>query len=336
MSFSPASDAASIVSNADIAAAAERIKGHAVETPLLESPLLNDRLGFRLLVKAEPLQVTGSFKFRGAFNLISQIAETDRPKGVVAYSSGNHAQGVAAAARMAGMRATIIMPADAPALKLENTKTWGAKVVTYDRFGESREAIGADIAKTIGATLIKPYDDPRIIAGQGTVGLELMAQAQTRNAVPDMVLSCCGGGGLVSGVVTAVKGANPETAVYAVEPMAFDDTVRSLKTGVREHVAPDARSICDALLTPTPGELTFAINRQLLSGAVTVSDDEALRAMATAFKYLKLVVEPGGAVALAAALFGKLDLGGKTVSVIASGGNVDQRMFTRALETEPV
>lgn len=320
----------------DVDEAAGVLAGVAVETPLLESPLLNDAVGFRLLVKAEPLQITGSFKFRGAFNRMSRIPEAERGNGVVAYSSGNHAQGVAAAARVLGIKATIVMPADAPAIKVANTRAWGAEVVSYDRFTEVREEIGAKIRDDTGATLVKPYDDPYVIAGQGTVGREIVAQARDREISPDAVLVCCGGGGLTAGTALAVSRDLPHTEIIACEPAAFDDTTRSLASGQRESVDPAARSICDALLSPTPGELTFAINSKLLAGGRTVSDAEALGAMQAAFGYLKLVVEPGGAVALAAAIKGGDAFRGKTVVAVCSGGNVDPARFHEALDAAPL
>jgi threonine dehydratase len=312
---------------ADIEAAAARLRGIAVQTPLLESEALNERAGGRVLLKAECLQRTGSFKFRGAYSTISQIDAA----AVVAYSSGNHAQGVAAAAGLSGKTATIVMPADAPAIKLENTRAYGVEVRLYDRQRESREAIGAAIAARTGAALIKPYDDPRIIAGQGTVGLEIAAQARERGVQVDVALVPCGGGGLIAGCAIALTAAFPGIAVYAVEPEDLDDTRRSLEAGERVANAPGASSICDALLLPTPGELTFAINRWLLAGALTVSDDEVRSAIACAFRHLKLVLEPGGAIALAAVLSQKLSLEGRTAAVVLSGGNVDPALFAAAI-----
>ena len=313
---------------ADIEAAAGRLKGRAVRTPLLESPLLNERLGFRLLVKAEPLQLTGSFKFRGAWNFISQLSADQRERGVIAYSSGNHAQGVAAASRLAGVKATIAMPADAPRIKAGNTRAWGAEIVTYDRFGgEDREEFTAKLIEARGGTLVPPFEHPVTIAGQGTVGLELAAQAADAGAALDAVVVPCGGGGLIAGCATALAARMPGVPVYAAEPEGFDDTARSLASGQRQRVDPDARSICDALLAPAPGELTLAINRERLAGGLVVSDAEAGAAMRLAFLYLKLVVEPGGAVALAAAATGKLDCRGKTIAVVASGGNVDPQTY---------
>ncbi len=319
----------------DILEAAERLKGVTVETPLLESPLLNQRIGGRLLVKPECLQVTGSFKFRGASNRIRALTAEERQGGVVAYSSGNHAQGVAAAAHFAGIPAAIVMPEDAPAMKRSNTAAWGAEVITYDRFTEDRAAIAAAEAERRGATLVPPFDDIHIVSGQGTVGLEIDRQLTDKGIEPDQLLCCCGGGGLMSGTALGIKENRPDLPLYAVEPAGFDDTARSLVSGKIEAIDPEARSICDALLSPTPGAMTLAINSRLLAGGLVVSDDEALNAMATAFRDLKLVVEPGGAVALAAALSGKVDIAGKTTVVVISGGNVDADMFQRALSQDP-
>ena len=315
----------------DVRAAARRIDGHAVCTPLLGSPALDEKLGGRLLVKAEPLQRTGSFKFRGAYNKLCQIPEGRRANGVVAYSSGNHAQGVAAAARMLGIPAWIIMPKDAPAIKIARTKEFGATVVPYDRYTEDREAMGLELQAKHGATLVRPYDDPDIIAGQGTIGLEIAEQCGALGIRPDAVIVCCGGGGLVSGTALALSGTMPGVPVYSAEPKDFDDTKRSLESGKRESNDPKARSICDALLAATPGEMTFALNKRLLKGGLAVRDDEARAAMATAFFELKLVLEPGGAVALASVLSGKYPIRGKTVVVVASGGNVDPAQFAQVL-----
>jgi threonine dehydratase len=315
----------------DIRAAAERIRGKAVLTPLLESPALNARIGGRLLVKAETLQRTGSFKFRGAYNTLVQFDARQRKSGVVTYSSGNHAQGVAAAAQLLGIPAIIVMPADAPAIKIANTKGYGAEVVLYDRYKEIREDVGGAIARERGATIVAPYDEPQVIAGQGTAGLEIAAQARALGATLDAAIVCCGGGGLTAGCATALAAESPSTAVFIAEPEGFDDTRRSLIAGERVSNDPKARSICDALLAPTPGVLTFAINRRLLKGGFAVSDAEVRRAMAIAFADLKLVVEPGGAAALAAVLSGKFPIGGKTVAVTASGGNVDRETFATAL-----
>jgi threonine dehydratase len=331
MSSSPASSLTA-PNVADIEDAARRIRAVAVETPLLESPALNARIGGRLLVKAEPLQRTGSFKFRGAFNRMSRIDGEGKRSGVVAYSSGNHAQGVAAAAQILGMPAVIVMPSDAPAIKLRNTKSYGAEVVTYDRQRDNREEIGGKIARERGAAIVPPYEDPYIIAGQGTIGLEIARQVEAIGARLDAVLVGCSGGGLASGIATALRAKLPQVAAYSVEPAGFDDLSRSLKSGKRERNAPEARSICDALMAATPGELTFSINARLLSGGLVVTDAEVRAAMFAAFNDLKLVVEPGGAVGLAAALSGKIPTAGRTIAVVCSGGNVDPEMFRACLE----
>lgn len=315
------------VQPADIAAAADRLRGVAVQTPLLTSEALDAMVGGRLLIKAEPLQRTGSFKFRGAFNAISSL----RPPAVVAFSSGNHAQGVALAARLLGLHATIVMPADAPRSKLAGTRAFGAEVVTYDRAREDRAAIAAEIAQRTGAVLIPPYDHRLVIAGQGTVGLELAEEAARRGERLDAALVCCGGGGLIAGCATALADRVPGIETFAVEPEGFDDTARSLAAGERLGNRPGASSFCDALLAPTPGELTFAVNRQLLAGGLSVTDAEVAQAMRLAFRHLKLVVEPGGAVALAAALAGRLPTEGRTIGVVVSGGNVDADRFATVL-----
>lgn len=316
---------------ADVEAAAGRLAGTAVETPLLPCPALDRLTGARTFVKPETLQRTGSFKFRGAYNKLARLAEAARASGVVAYSSGNHAQGVAAAAELLGARATIVMPADAPRIKIENTRGYGAEVLPYDRYREEREAVAQRLIEAEGALLVRPYDDPDVIAGQGTVGLEIARQAAAFDAVPDLALVCCGGGGLVAGTALALSEASPATRVYAVEPAGFDDTARSLASGRRESAAEGAESFCDALLARMPGELTFAVNRRLLAGGLAVSDAEVAEAMRFAFRNMKLVVEPGGAVALAAALSGKLPLAGKTVAIVLSGGNVDPELYASVL-----
>jgi threonine dehydratase len=316
---------------ADIEAAALRLAGIVVATPLLEAPLVNARLGARLLVKAEALQRTGSYKFRGAYNALSQFDPAARAAGVVAYSSGNHAQGVAAAATLLGIPATIVMPADAPALKRANTKALGAEIVLYDRYREQREAIAAEIAARRGATILPPFDDPRIIAGQASVGVELARQAAAMGVSLDAVLVPCSGGGLLAGCALALSTASPGTAIYAVEPEGLDDMRRSLETGERQKNDPSARSACDALLSPSPGVLPFAVARRHVAGGLTATDREVARGMATAFTEYKLVLEPGGAIALAAVLAGRIDIAGKTIAVIASGGNVDPAMFMTML-----
>lgn len=317
---------------ADVVDAATRIGGEALKTPLVESPALNALVGGRLLVKAEMLQRTGTFKFRGAFNRLSRLDPKAQQRGVVAYSSGNHAQGIAAAAQLLGIPAVIVMPDDAPTIKLANTRSYGAQVRLYDRYQEDREALATQIAGERDAILDRTYEDPYIIAGQGTVGLEIAEQAAARGIKLDAVLVPCGGGGLIAGCAIALSERSPRTAVYAVEPEGFDDTTRSLAAGRRLQNSEEARSFCDALLVPTPGALTFQINARLLAGGLVVSDAEVGRAMALAFRYLKLVVEPGGAVALAAVLSGKYDCRGRTVAVVCSGGNVDKDTFCRVLQ----
>lgn len=316
---------------ADIRAAAARLAGHAIITPLLESSIVNAQMGVRLLIKAESLQRTGSFKFRGALNALAQLTPAERRGGVVAYSSGNHAQGVAAAAQLLGMPALIVMPADAPAIKTANTRAMGAEIVFYDRATEDREALAKHLAATRGAQLLPPFDDARVIAGQGTIGLELAAQAAQHDARLDAVVIACSGGGLVAGCAVALGDASPETAVWAVEPEGFDDLRRSLGAGARLSNAPGGRSICDALQAAMPGVLPFAIARRRLAGSLVVSDDAVLQAMAVAFADYKLVLEPGGAAALAAILTNKPAWHGKTVAVVASGGNVDPEVFVTAL-----
>lgn len=322
------------VNLADVEAAAGRIRAWAVRTPLLEHPVLNESAGGRVLFKPECLQRTGSFKFRGAFNRLAQLTDQQRRRGVVAWSSGNHGQGIAAAAQILGIPATIVMPSDAPIIKVENTRGYGAEIIPYDRAAESREEIGRRLAEERGAVVVPSYDDPHIIAGQGTVGLEIVQQCAEIEVVPDAVLVCCGGGGLSAGIATAVKGMCPATEVYCVEPAGFDDYARSLKSGRREQIDPDAHSFCDALLSPTPGVLTFSINSSLLTGGLVVTDDEVAEAMRFAFAKLKLVVEPGGAVALAAVLNGKIDVHDKSVCVVLSGGNVDPEFYAKTLHQE--
>ncbi len=316
---------------AAIEAAARRLAGQVVVTPLLTSPILDARVGRRILVKAENLQRTGSFKFRGALNTLLSLDAAARKRGVVAFSSGNHAQGVAAAAQQLGIPATIVMPADAPAIKTANTRAYGAAVVPYDRHRESREAIAERIAREQGAALIPPFDDPRVIAGQATIGLEIARQAAEFGCMPEIIVAPCSGGGLVGGIAIAVAGARPAIRVYAAEPVGFDDMRRSLAAGHRVANGSAAASICDCLLSPMPGALPFAIAQRHLAGSLTVSDDDVRRAMAIAFTDLKLVVEPGGAAALAAVLAGKID-DAKCIAVVASGGNVDREMFESALD----
>ena len=319
------------VTEADIAAAAVVLKPYAVRTPLLSSPALDGLTGARVFLKAEVLQRTGSFKFRGAFNKISSISENARKAGVVAFSSGNHAQGVAAAAQIFGMPATIVMPADSPLTKRQRTAGYGAEVVLYDRLQEDREAIARGIAEQRGATIVPPYDDPLIIAGQGTVGREIAQDMAALGIAPDIVLAPASGGGLVAGTATAIKARFPNALVMSAEPDGFDDHARSLRAGQREPHRAEGTTICDALMATIPGEMTFAINMRLLAQGVTVTDAEVGAAVALLFRDLKLVVEPGGAVALAALLADKFEARGKTVAIVLSGGNVDADMFARLI-----
>jgi threonine dehydratase len=318
-----------VISAADIEAAARRLENIAVRTPLIENAELNEIAGGRVLLKAECLQRTGSFKIRGAYNLLSQLSEAEASRGVVAWSSGNHAQGVAAAAGLLGIHAAIVMPEDAPKSKIDNTRRLGGEVILYDRYTGDRETIARALAAERGAALVPSYDHEHIIAGQGTVGLEIGEQLQALREQPDQVLICCGGGGLSSGCGLAVRAQFSATDIVLVEPEAFDDTARSLKSGKLERVPADVRSICDALQSPTPGKLTFEINRSLGASAVLVSDNEVERAMRFAFRELKLVVEPGGAVALAAIIAGKVATNGRVSVAVLSGGNVDTALFAR-------
>ena len=316
---------------ADVEDASKRIAGEARLTPVLESAELNARTGGRVLIKPEVLQRTGSFKFRGAYNRISQLDAETCPNGVVAFSSGNHAQGVAAAARLKNLPAVIVMPSDAPALKRANTEGFGATVVTYERGREDRRAIAERIAEERGSVLVPSYDDRHIIAGQGTVGLEFALEAKRRDVDFDILLVPCSGGGLIAGINLAFEHLSPATQVYVVEPEGFDDHARSLQSGKRVANPHATGSICDALLSTQPGEMTFEINRRCVEGAIVVSDDDVRAAVAYAYRELKLVVEPGGAVALAALISGKLDTSGKSVGIVLSGGNVDVDQFCSIL-----
>ena len=321
---------------AEVADAAARLAGRAVRTPLLRSAALDSRTGGTVLLKSELSQHTGSFKYRGAMNRISRLDDAARKAGVVAYSSGNHAQAVAAVAQALGTPAVIVMPSDAPAVKIARTRAHGAEIVLYDRATENREEIAGRIAAARGAALVPPFDDPYIIAGQGTVGLEIAEDARALGLAPDAVLVPCSGGGLVAGIALAVTHYFPSVAVYAVEPAGFDDTRRSLAAGTRLANQSGPPSICDALLVATPGALTFAINARLLAGGIAVADEDVLRAMAFAHRELGLAVEPGGAVALAAVLAGQFDARGRTVVAVLSGGNVDEPMMGRALAAAAV
>lgn len=311
----------------DIHAAAERLEGRHLRTPLLEYALINEAAGGRVLFKPENLQRTGSFKFRGALNKIASLSEAEHARGVVTFSSGNHAQGVAAAAAIFGARATIVMPEDAPAVKRENTARYGGTVVLYDRYTGDRKAIAERIMHETGAVMVPPYDDPSIIAGQGTIGLEVAQQCQDLGAQADMLLAPVGGGGLIGGISVAMRALSPETDLYCVEPEGFDDTRRSLEAGARVPNTGDAGTICDAIVTQIPGELTFPLNLANLTGGLAVSDAQVQDAMDLLFSQAKLVVEPGGAVGLAALLSGQIALDGRTAVVVLSGGNVDLASF---------
>ena len=314
-----------------IRAAASRLEGHRRRTPLLSSPFLDEIAGRPLHVKPECLQHTGSFKYRGARAALSALDPDVRARGVIAYSSGNHAQGVARAAQEFGVPAVIVMPADSPRLKLDNTRAMGAEVVTYDRGAEDRDALGAALAGERGLTLVKPYDNPEVIAGQGTTGLEIAEDAAALGIDDADVLVCCGGGGLSSGIALALEADAPGLRARPVEPEGYDDVARSLRSGRIERNAAAAGGLCDAIVTPQPGELTFPILQRLCGPGIVVSDDEVLRAMALAFQRLKLVAEPGGAVALAAALFHPGEVAGEAVICTISGGNVEADTFATAL-----
>lgn len=319
---------------ADVSAASARLAGFAVKTPLLSSAVLDERCGGRIFLKAENLQRTGSFKFRGAMNAIAALKEEGRDlatSGVIACSSGNHAQGVAEAARLHGITATIVMPSDAPRIKVERTRRSGADVLFYDRSNEDRDRVTAHHRKRLGACLIHPYDDPMVIAGQGTCALEAACEFDEKGVVPDTVLVCTGGGGLSAGIGIVIRERYPMARFHTVEPAGFDDYRRSLEAGERLQNAKGAGSVCDAILTPSPGQYSFSILKDYAAYGLAVSDEEALSAVAFAFHELKLAVEPGGAVTLAALLSGKIDVAGKTVLAIVSGGNIDPAMLARAL-----
>ena len=315
----------------DVAAAAQRIADAVVMTPLLESDLLNAELGGRVLVKAEVLQRTGSFKFRGAYNRLKRLSAQERAAGVVAYSSGNHAQGIAAAAQKVGTTAIIVMPATAPAIKVARCKALSAEVVLHDGDRDSMVARAEALAGQKKAVLVPPFDDPSIIAGQGTIGLEIAAQLRALGVKPDAVIVPCSGGGLASGIALALEDSMPGVALYTAEPAGFDDMARSLREGERLTNAPGARTLLDALMVPRPGVLTFPILRRLARGGFVVSDDDALRAMARAFVHLKLVLEPSGAAPLACLLNGQWNPRDRVTVIVASGGNVEPATFATAL-----
>ena len=323
------------VTFADVEAAARRIAGQAVVTPLIESPALSQRIGARVLLKLETLQRVGAFKFRGAYNRLVQLSPDQRRTGVVAFSSGNHAQGVALAAQLIGMPALIVMPSDAPAIKMQATSNYGAEISLYDRLTESRERIAAAIAAERGAVVVPAFDDPDIAAGQGTVGLEIVRQAEALGVTIDVALAPVSGGGLLAGLSVAVKALSPHTQIWGVEPTGFEDLRLSLEAGERVAITPTGRSLCDALESPAPGVMTFPILKRNLAGAVAITDAEVAEAMRYAFQTLKLVVEPGGSVGLAALLTGKVKAStDQTVAVVISGGNVDPELFAKVIRGE--
>jgi threonine dehydratase len=324
-------DTIALPTAADVDAAAQRLAGVAIRTPLVNSPVLDQRLGARVFLKCETLQRTGSFKFRGAYNKIASIPAERRGAGVVAYSSGNHAQGVAHAAQLCKTPAVIVMPSDAPKAKRERTAALGAEIVLYDRDKEDRAAIAREIAAKRGAVLVPPFDDPLIIAGQGTAGREICEDLEKLGLKPDLAVVGASGGGLIAGIALAVKARVPTVKFYSAEPEGFDDTARSFMSGKRERNPRMSGTICDALMTETPGLVTWEINKKLVGDGVTANDEEVGRAVAFAFRELKLVVEPGGAIGLAALLAGKLDVKGKIVVAVLSGGNVDADMFQRLI-----
>lgn len=313
---------------ADVEAAAARIAPYALETPLIENVALNEKLGGRVFLKLESLQRTGSFKFRGAYNRISLIPEDQRAGGVVAFSSGNHAQGVAAAAGLFGMRATIVMPKDAPRAKIDGTKALGAEVVFYDRVTDDREAVAAQIMKERGATLVRPFDDAGVVAGQGTIGLEIARQAKERGATLDAVFVPCSGGGVASGIALALSSASPGTRAVSVEPENFDGMRQSLAAGKRVAAPGGPLSMADALMALIPGVVPFALAKDLMDPGLTVSEDELAVAVAYAADRLKLIIEPGGTAGLAALLSGRYDVHGKIVVVVLTGGNCDLETVT--------
>ena len=322
------------VSYESILRAAKRLRNHIVKTPLLKSQYVDQKLKTNLFLKAENLQTIGAFKFRGAMNTILQLPASVSK--VVAWSSGNHAQAVAAAAKITGREATIVMPEDSPQTKLDGTAFWGATIVKYDRNTENREEIGKAIAQKNNATIIPPFDDVNVIIGQGTAGIECIEQLEEINVIPDIVLCCCGGGGLIAGISTAIRAKFEKTKIFSVEPEYFDDTKKSLENNKIISNSMNHKSICDALLAEKPGNITFGINKLNLTSGLSVTDNEALKAMNAAYKHFKIVLEPGGAVALAAAISGKIDIKNKNVLVIASGGNVDKNGFESCLKTENI
>jgi threonine dehydratase len=315
----------------DVLAAKRRIAPFIQETPLLRSDVLDEATGAQVFVKAESLQRFGAFKARGAANAMASLAPQVRARGVVAFSSGNHAAAVAGMARAFKTKATIVMPSDAPASKINNTKALGAEVILYDRVREDREAIARAIAAEHGRPVIPPFEHPDVMAGQGTAGIEIAEALGAKGLAAEVGLVCCSGGGLAAGITIALQAANAAATVYAIEPVGHDDFARSLAAGERVANAPGIRSICDALMSKEPGALAFAVAQQRGMGALAVTDAEVKEAMRFAFRHLRLVLEPGGAAALAAALSGKAPIKGKVTAIIASGGNVDADVFCDVL-----
>ncbi|MEX6631978.1 threonine ammonia-lyase [Hyphococcus lacteus] len=316
--------------------AAERLNGKAVRTPIIENEALNAAVGGRVIVKAEVLQHYGSFKFRGAYNLISQLSDDERSRGVLAWSSGNHAQGISFAAKLLGTHATIVMPADAPKMKADNVRALGANIVTYDRYSEDREEVARPIVEKYGLAVAPPFDHPHTIEGQGTMALETFQDALKKDIDLDSFIICCGGGGLTAGSALALEAVSPETEVWISEPEFYDEAWATIRDG-KPHIADvTKRTICDAIATPQPGKLTLPIMERLVRGGVTVSEKDIREAMIFAYQHLKLVVEPGGAAALAAILSGKFDGRGKTTAIVLSGGNVDVTVFSAILNNEPI
>ncbi|HEY7673345.1 MAG TPA: threonine/serine dehydratase [Gammaproteobacteria bacterium] len=318
----------------DVVAASQRLGGWLLDTPVLESEQLNELCGVRVLVKAESLQLGGSFKIRGALNRMLSLSYDERRNGVVAYSSGNHAQAVALAAKWLGVRATVVMPKDAPETKTQRARELGAEIVSYDRYRDDREKMAGDIVAARGAVLVPPFDHADVVAGQGTVGLELAAAARARNIELKDVYVPCSGGGLVAGCALALRAAYRDCAVHAVEPEGYDDMAKSLAAGTRQFVGPSRRTVCDALQAAAPGAIPFAIAKDLLAGGVSVDDGEVMRAVAFAATHLKLVAEPSGAVGLAAVLKQPRRSSG-AIAIVVSGGNVDASLLRRALDAHP-
>ena len=318
----------------DVREASTRLRSRLMPTPVMESEELNRRAGCRVLIKAESLQYGGSFKIRGALNGLLSLGRSERRAGVVTFSSGNHAQGVALAARWLGMRATIVMPRDAPRIKRVGTERAGARVVLYDRHAQERESIGADLAARSGAVLLPPFDHPDIIAGQGTVGLEIARFARDSDVRLEALYCPCGGGGLIAGCALAMEAVFPDCEIHAVEPEGYAETKRSLESGRRQRVPGHPPTLCDALMAPTPGAATFAINRRRLAGGLEVTDAQAARGVAFAAKFLKLVLEPSGAIALGALLDGAA-AGRDCVAVVLSGANIDPERLSAIIASHP-